>query len=211
MDINFQIRALKSQIENMKLQIENIEIQNDNILMMNNPQKGEQLLNLSIQMLNAGIQTFDIGEKYMIMNTSKFYEPLRQISEQINSIIKKYDMEQMMQQQIMMQQQMRMQQQMLLQQQIIQQNLMEKPMIQQDNYEYKNIIFRTSRGKNVNITVKFGTKVKELINQYIDKYEVNSKKFRFLFNGDIIDKDEQRVVENFFRYNTNPYIMVLEI
>ena len=54
MDTNLQIQGIKSQVNNMKLQIENIEMQNNNGFMMQNP-IGEQLLNLSIQMLNSGL------------------------------------------------------------------------------------------------------------------------------------------------------------
>ena len=69
MDIGLQIQGIKTFIDNMKLQIENIEIQNNNAmnpLMMN--QIGDQLLNLSIQMLNNGIQYFN-NFKYLSINS----------------------------------------------------------------------------------------------------------------------------------------------
>ena len=56
MDTNIQIQSLKSQIDNMKLQINNIELQNNNMNMMMGDTINDQLLNLSIQMFNAGIQ-----------------------------------------------------------------------------------------------------------------------------------------------------------
>ena len=60
MDSNIQIQTLKSQIENLKLQIDNIEMQNNqkNTTILSNyeNQIGEQLLNLSIQMFNAGFK-----------------------------------------------------------------------------------------------------------------------------------------------------------
>ena len=100
MDSNIQIETLKSQIENMKLQIDNISMQNNNMFMMNAP-IGGQLINLSMQMLNTGIQTFNIGKTMMMnMNMDNYYEQLKKVSEQINSMIIEYDM----QQQMMMQQ-----------------------------------------------------------------------------------------------------------
>ena len=214
MESNFKIRTLKSQIENMKLQIENIEIQNSNMQMMNNSQKGDQLLNLGIQMLNAGIQSFEIAEEYMIMNKKNFYEQLQKISEEINLIINKYNMDQqmMMQQKMMMQQQM-MAQQMIMQQQMMQPNLMAEPIINQQEHKM-TITFRNPRTKYENITVKYGTTIQELFFKYLDKSENNkeiyNKKLRFIFNAKVIDKNEQRVVEDFFKWHPNPCIIVLE-
>ena len=65
---------------------------------------GDQLLNLSIQILNADIQTFNIG-KDNSMNHDKYYEKLQTILDQINKMINSYNMgeiqQQMIQQQIM--------------------------------------------------------------------------------------------------------------
>ena len=87
MDSNIQIQTLKSQIENMKLQIDNISMQNNNMFMMNAP-IGGQLINLSMQMLNTGIQTFNIGKTMMMnMNMDNYYEQLKKVSEQINTML----------------------------------------------------------------------------------------------------------------------------
>ena len=51
-NFEIQLQSIKSQIDNMKLQIANIE--------MNFSFRGDQLLNLSIQMLNNRIQTFNL-------------------------------------------------------------------------------------------------------------------------------------------------------
>ena len=68
----------------MQLQIDNIEMQyNKNMdMMLNNinNQIYEQLLNLSIQMINTGIQSFNAG-KNMVINKDKFYGKLQIISE----------------------------------------------------------------------------------------------------------------------------------
>ena len=64
----------------MKLQIDNISMQNNNMFMMNAP-IGGQLINLSMQMLNTGIQTFNIGKTMMMnMNIDNYYEQLKKIS-----------------------------------------------------------------------------------------------------------------------------------
>ena len=64
MELNIQIQAIKSLIESMKFHIDNIELQNNNIKgsMMSDNQIGEQLLNLSMQMFNGGIQAFNTGK-----------------------------------------------------------------------------------------------------------------------------------------------------
>ena len=64
----------------MKLKIDNISIQNNIMFMMNAP-IGGQLINLSMQMLNTGIQTFNIGKIMMMnMNMDNYYEQLKKIS-----------------------------------------------------------------------------------------------------------------------------------
>ena len=135
------------------------------------------------------------------MNTSKFYERLKIISEQINQIINQNDMNPM-QQQMMMQQQIMMQQQMLMKQQMVAQHQM--------NSSYKNIIFKKAYCHTVLITVKYGTKVEEVLKEYIKRISGYNKKLAFLHNGSEIKWNEQSVVENFFKYNDNHTIQVLE-
>jgi len=104
MDIKTQIQLINTQIINIKLGIDSLDMQTNNMLMMNYNQIGEQLLNLSIQILNTGIQTFNIG-KNISMNYNIYFEKLKLISEQINSLINENNMiqqQQMMQQQMMM-------------------------------------------------------------------------------------------------------------
>ena len=206
MDITFRIQGIKSQIENMNLQIDNIQSQNNimNMNMMSN-QIGEQLLNLSFQLLNTGIQAFNAGKNMItIMDTNKFYERLKNISEQINLIINYNDMNQMQQQQMMMQQQMMIQQQMNEKQPIINGLSDKRPS--------KNIIFvHEGRIKNtINIKAKYGTKVEEVLNEYINRIAVNDEKLVFVFNANKINRKEQRVIEDFFRLYNNPTIQVFQ-
>ena len=158
MDTNIQIQSIKSQIENIKLQIDNIEMQSNNMLMMNNNSINEQILNLSIQMFNAGIQAFNTGKNMnLMMNMQTFYNKLKKISEQINSIISEHDnmnQMQLMQQQMMMQQ---MQQQMMMQQQIEAQQQLMQPHIK----EKFNVTFQTTLGKKNNLVVDYDMTVEE--------------------------------------------------
>ena len=175
MDTNIQIQSLKSQIENIKLQIDNIQMQNSNIFMMNNNSIGEQILFLSIQLLNAGIQAFNTGKNlYMMMNMYQFYDKLRKISEQINSIINENNLNQIRD----IQQQMIMQNQIHAQQQMMQQEMNNK-------FEFKNIVFQNARcpgGKySINIVAKIGTTVEDVLNQYMIRVYGTTKKKRYNF------------------------------
>ena len=109
MDTTFQIQEIKSQIINMNLRIENIEMQNNNMI----NSTGDQLLMLSFDMFNNGIKTYNLGKK-LTMNFDKYFEQIKNISNQINNLINSYYLEkqQQMAQQQMAQQQM-MQQQMI--------------------------------------------------------------------------------------------------
>ena len=89
--------------------------------------QGEQLLNLSIQILNKGIQAFNTGKNHIILSIDNSYKQLKNISNMINSILDEYNNNQMkiqimqnqMMQQAMMNQQMLMQQQMNLKKNMI--------------------------------------------------------------------------------------------
>ena len=192
MEASFQIQSLKSQIENMKLQIDNIEMQSNNMFMMNNNQLSEQILNLSIQLLNAGIQAFNTGKNmHMMMNIQKFYEELRKISDQINLIINTNNMLQM-------------QQPIMLQQPIQQQQL------ENSKKDYKNIVFENGRCPNgkfkTNIVAKFGTTVKEVLDQYMLRvYGTTNKNLCFIYFATQINRDdEKKVIEDYFKQVNNP-------
>ena len=198
MNANIQIESLKSQIENMKLQIDNIEMQsNNNMFMMNSASTVEQILNLSIQMFNAGINAFNIGKNIPAMiNIQKFYEQLRNISDQINLVINVNNMQQM---------------------QPI--NNWQKPIQvpQQEIHknEYKNIIFENARCPNgqfkTNIVAKFGTTVKEVLDQYMLRvYGTTKINLKFISLALPVNREEKRVIEDYFKQVNNP-VQVLEI
>ena len=195
MNTNFQIQSLKSQIMNMKSQIDNIESQNNNLLIMNNNKIGDQLLNLSLQMLNTGIQAYTLG-KNIANNYFNYFEQLKLISQQINSLINeniKMQQQMMMQQNIMMQQQ-----QMMMKQQ--NQNIMMKP-------EVYNIVFK-NLNKNITIVINIqeGSTIEELLNKFIDKAkntfnDEQIKKMKFYSaNSNILNlnrKDKRNIDINF--------------
>ena len=206
MNIHTQIQTLKSQIDNMQVQMNNIQIQSYNLLLMNTNQIGEQLLNLSIQLLNDGIQAFNIGKSMITMTNIDFWVQLQNISNQINSIINENNMKQienqmMFQQQIMFQQQMEVQQQKL-----------------NEHKRMANITFENARcpkGQKIGIIrTTFETKIKDVLNQYIDKYYGQTNiKLDFIFNANKIDRNEQKNIEQFFGFykDKNPIITVVEI
>ena len=115
MDTTFQIQEIKSQIINMNLRIENIEMQNNNMI----NSTGDQLLMLSFDMFNNGIKTYNLGKK-LTMNFDKYFEQIKNISNQINNLINSYYLEK----------QLKMAQQQMAQQQMMQQQMMQQQMMQ---------------------------------------------------------------------------------
>ena len=221
MNTSIQIEALKSQIENMKLQIGNIQMQNNNMLMMNN-QVVEQLFNLSIQLFNSGIQSFNIAKNMiMIMDTKIFYDQLRKISEQINSIINENDLnnmqQQMMQQQMLQQQmlQQQMMQQQMMQQQMMHQQMMQQQMINKQNMNTQDgpqmsVEFKNIYENSKIITVPYGTTIKELLNKYLKSINsFDNENISFAYNVIIINRNEQKKIEDYFERNPYPKILVI--
>ena len=162
--------------------------------------------------MNTGIQAFNTGKSMItIMDTNNFYERLKNILEQINLIINQNDMNQMQQQQMMIQQQMMMQQQIMMQQQMnVEKQLMNDHF---DNRPSINIIFANPKYiiHKINISAKFGTKVEEVLSEYINRISGNDKKFVFLFNANEIKRNEQRAVGNYFKRCEVAVVQVLQI
>ena len=224
-------------IENMKLQIDNIEKQNNSMMMGMNDSISEQLFNLGLQIFNVGIQTITTGKNINCSNYSeKFITQIKKIKEQINSIIKDYNMQQQMMQQQMMQQQMmqqQMMQQQMMQQQMMQQQMeaqMMQQMMQQQlleeqeaqnmnilnnmdtlNIIKKTFIFRKTNGSKTTIKQNIEATVEHLLNKYINQfYPMSNKKLRFLNNGKIIKNNEQRKIKDYFNGDDNIIILVIE-
>ena len=167
-----------------------------NPMMMN--QIGDQLLNLSIQMLNNGIQYFN-NFKYLSMNINQYYEKLKVISQQINNIL--------ISQQMMNQM---MQQQMPLQQQIMQQQMMEPMQMQlNNNRRKKTFFFQDTSGRQTNLTVDEDITIKELIDKYMNRvYGYENEDLVFIFNANKIDRNSQIKLREYFKFYANPKILI---
>ena len=204
MDSNFQIQNIKFMIENMKLQIDNIEKQNNSMMMGMNDSISEQLFNLGLQIFNVGIQTITTGKNINCSNYSeKFITQIKKIKEQINSIIKDYNMQQQMMQQQMMQQQL------LAEQEAQNMNILNN--MDTLNIIKKTFIFRKTNGSKTTIKQNIEATVEHLLNKYINQfYPMSNKKLRFLNNGKIIKNNEQRKIKDYFNGDDNIIILVIE-
>ena len=191
MDTNFQIQSLKSQLESIKLQMDNIEMQN-NSLQMSNP-IGQQLFILSMQLFNAGIQAFNTGKiMYKANDNKKFYEQLRKISEQINSIIKESDIQQ------------------IPQTTLIQQQTFNPPLTNQMNTTI--IVFQNSTiGITTNIKAVNELTMEELFKKYVNEvYGETKKKISFFYDSKKISRDEKRKIKEILNLNEIPTIFAVE-
>ena len=176
-----QIQSIKSQIDNMKLQISNIEIENN---MMNNQLQGEQLINLGIQMLNTGLFSINAGKCKIMTIPLIYHEQLENISKQINNIINE----------IIQQKQMIQQQCFMMQNQMINQINMNNLQMQ-DSKPKMNISF--VGGVNCNFVCDYDTKIKDVLDKFSNKVGKPKDKYRFLFNGKILDNNGESKIENF--------------
>ena len=180
-NFKFQIQTLKSQIDNIKLQLSNIEMKYNNIFGSN---PSEQLLNLSIQILNTGVQAFNTGKNGAMLVSDSYYDQLKNISSLINTILDEYQSKNMQQQ--MMQQQ-------IMKQQMMQQQMMKN--LNSENQERINVTFVLGSGKRINFTSIKGTKIKDLFDKFSVKVGVPKYRIYFLLNGEILDFDDSRKIE----------------
>ena len=193
-NFNIQFQTIKSQIDILKLQIANIEMQYNN---MNVPFQGEQLLNLGIQMFNIGLNSFNFGKSISISSLDNYYIQLKNISEQLLNIINAYEISNHQMQMMIMQQ---------------------NPLMQahnfniQEKYETKkmNLLFQiaNSSGTKVNIVCNHGTKIKDAFEIFSNKIGLNKNHFQFIVNGQRIDYNDNRKIEQFFEFEGR--IIVLE-
>ena len=197
MDTTFQIQEIKSQIINMNLRIENIEMQNNNMI----NSTGDQLLMLSFDMFNNGIKTYNLGKK-LTMNFDKYFEQIKNISNQINNLINSYYLEKQlkMAQQQMAQQQM-MQQQMM-QQQMMQYQMMKQQMAQPKINDWKTAVavFRDHTGLT-SFKIETEKTLKELFDEYMEKvYGYNNSKIAFFYDAKRIDRNSNTKIKDYFSY-----------
>ena len=174
--------------------------------MANNIQKGEQLLNLSIQILNTGIQAFNIG-KNIIGNYNKYYAQLQLISQQINLLINENNLIQ----QQMMQQQMIPQQMVNMFPLVMNRSNWTGPYQNQNvtfdlKIEQINVIFINAKGEKLNILGELDDTLEDLFNKYIDKIKaeidinkIDNIRFFVGYNGigNVYRKDKRKVRQVF--------------
>ena len=189
MDYTFQIQSIKSQLESMKLQMDNIEIQNKS-MEMSNP-IGEQLFNLSMQLINIGIQAFNLGKNmYKVKDTDRFYNQLKKLTDQINSLINEKEEEK--------------QQEMLLKE------IQNKTV--QNQIRIKNIIFNnTTIGLKTKIQTPINISMENLFKKYVNQvYGNTNKKISYFYDSKKIGRDDKRTVEEVFGPIETPDIITVE-
>ena len=189
MDYTFQILSIKSQLESMNLQMDNIEIQNKS-MEMSNP-IGEQLFNLSMQLINIGIQAFNLGKNmYKVKDTDRFYNQLKKLTDQINSLINEKEEEK--------------QQEMLLKE--------IKNKTVQNQIRIKNIIFNnTTIGLKTKIQTPINISMENLFKKYVNQvYGNTNKKISYIFDSQKIGRDDKRTVEEVFGTNESSEIITFE-
>ena len=160
---------------------------------MNNSLISEQLFELSIQMINAGIQAFKIGKEFETDNMQNYLWQLKQISDQINIII--INENNILQQKIM-------KGQMMIQNFMKERQMDELNKVKAINFYNKSLpeseLFQT-------IYAKYGEKVEEVLNQYLNRiscYVSSKNEAIFQYKGNNIDRNEQRVIEDYFSSST---------
>ena len=178
----FQIQSIKSQIDNMKMQISYIEMKYDN---MNMQFQGEQLINLGIQMLNTGLNSFNLGMSRAMTSLDGYFTQMKNISQQIINLI---NINENMLQPKMMQQQ-------FMQFPIMNQLNMQNP---NEKFEQKkmNISLGLRNGTRLNSVFNYGTKIKEVIENFSQRIGISKYNYSFLFNGNILDYNDERKIED---------------
>ena len=177
----FQIQSIKSQIDNMKMQISNIEMQYDN---MNMQFQGEQLINLGIQMLNTGLNSFNLGLGKAMTSLDGYFTQMKNISQQIINLININEN--------------------MLQQKMMQQQFMQFPIMNQLNmpnfhekFEQKKInVSLEVNGLNIHSIFNYGTKIKEVIENFSQRIGKSKYNYTFLFNAKMLDYNDERKIED---------------
>ena len=178
------IQSIKSHIDDMSQQITKIISQYNNFQFQT-----DQLINLRIQMLNTGIYSFNLGKKQSISSLDYYYIQLKNISEQINNIIKSNETS--------------------LQQSMMQEQVMQDQIINQiniDNYvefdqsifisdEKKNITFELMDGNKINLILNNGMKIRDIFDEFEKRILKSKYNFNFILNGHILDYNDETIID----------------
>ena len=176
------IQSIKSNIDIISTQITNI------ISQFNNSQfQVDQLINLGIEMLNTGIYSFNLGKNKSMSYLDNYYIQLKNISEEINNMIKSHEaklQQQMMQKQIMNQFN-------------INNNFEEKSNVLNSNKKM-NINFEFLDGKKINFKCDYGTKIKDMFVKFEKRTLKPKNDFFFILYGKPLNFNDERIIENTF-------------
>ena len=176
------IQSIKSHIDTISAQITNI------IFQYNNSQfQVDQLINLGIEMLNTGIYSFNLGKSKSMSYLNNYYIQLKNISEEINNMIKSHEaklQQQMMQKQIMNQFN-------------INNNFEEKSNVLNSNKKM-NINFEFLDGKKINFKCDYGTKIKDMFVKFEKRTLKPKNDFFFILYGKPLNFNDERIIENTF-------------
>ena len=70
-----------------------------------------------------------------------------------------------------------------------------------NNFKKINVIFKSSTRKIITIRAKYGTTVKELLDEYMKRaFGFPKENIEFLYDASKIDRNELTTVEKFFRF-----------
>ena len=181
-NIFINIQSIKSNIDIISTQITNI------ISQYNNSQfQVDQLINLGIEMLNTGIYSFNLGKSKSMSYLDNYYIQLKNISEEINNMIKSYEAK--LQQQMMQEQ--------MMNQFNINNNFEEKTNILNSNKKM-NINFEFLDGKKINFKCDYGTKIKDMFVKFEKRTLKPKNDFFFILYGKPLNFNDERIIENTF-------------
>ena len=176
------IQSIKSNIDIISTQITNI------ISQYNNSQfQVDQLINLGIEMLNTGIYSFNLGKNKSMSYLDNYYIQLKNISEEINNMIKLHEAK--LQQQMMQIQ--------MMNQFNINNNFEEKTNILNSNKKM-NINFEFLDGKKINFKCDYGTKIKDMFVKFEKRTLKPKNDFFFILYGKPLNFNDERIIENTF-------------
>ena len=166
------VQELKNELNNIKLQIDNIANMNFMINPLFYNELGDKLMTLSIQIINIGIQAFDIGSNMIYNNNNrlKYYPQLKNISDKINTMIAPNIFPFIQ-----------------LNQEFMNPNqnviFQEKPK--------RNVFFRRSGAGIITIAIDEEKTIKELIDMYMDKaYGFENSSIYFLLNNEKLGRND---------------------
>ncbi len=205
-NVSFQMRNIEIQFKNFLMQTQNFGLQNTIC----------QTQDLGFQMINIGIQLLDIFTSMSNnMDISMINQQLTNMVNQMQNIYTKINTEN---ENIMENSNMTMQIPYMMNS-FENENSMGDIMNSNENINLGNqnpikynVTFMQQTGARTLLIVKEETTIKEMIEIYSDKIEMefeDIKKRKFMYNGDSLNPDSNQSIKEFFRLNFIPLIQVI--